>query len=107
VTPASSHDYDLAHRTALVKRQPVAGYDPAYGTESGQRRATARAPISLVYRRDPFLGPPTRSCAGYGAYEPRGPGALRRVSFSIAASPTRRHVRGGGELAVSGTTTAS
>jgi oligopeptidase B len=106
VTPVSSYDYDVvAHAATLVKRQPVAGYDPSsYATERLWATATdgTRVPISVVYRRDlrredgnPLL------LYGYGSYEasmdPTFSSARvslldRGVVYAIA------HVRGGGEL---------
>jgi oligopeptidase B len=106
VTPVSAYDYDVLTRTAhLVKRQPVAGYDPArYATERLWAPAPdgTRVPISVVYRRDLLRteGNPLL-LYGYGSYEasidPTFSSARvslldRGVVFAVA------HVRGGGEL---------
>ena len=52
VTPPSSYDYDVATReSTLVKRQPVAGYEPSqYATERLWATAAdgTRVPISVV-----------------------------------------------------------
>ncbi|WP_425466886.1 S9 family peptidase [Rarobacter faecitabidus] len=114
VRPATVLDYDVAARTAHVRKvQPVlGGYDP---DEYAQARLWATAddgtkvPISIVWRRDavavddagvPQSAAPLR-LYGYGAYEasidpglsiPRLSALDRGVVFAIA------HVRGGGEL---------
>jgi oligopeptidase B len=106
VTPPSSYDYDVdARASTLIKRQPVAGYDPAsYMTERLWATAAdgTRVPISLVGRRD-LRNPDGNPLLlyGYGSYEhsidPTFSSARvslldRGVVFAIA------HVRGGGEL---------
>lgn len=105
VTPPSSFDYDLARRTlALVREQPVAGYDRTR-FETHREWATApdgtRIPISIVHHRDLVRdGGNPLLLYGYGAYElsvdPTFSVARlslldRGVVFAIA------HVRGGGE----------
>ena len=106
VSPASAFDYDPVTRTAaLVKRQPVPGYDPER-YESRREWATApdgtRVPISIVARRDRRADEPSPMLLyGYGSYEvsidptfssSRVSLLDRGVVFAIA------HVRGGGEL---------
>jgi oligopeptidase B len=106
VMPTSAYDYDPRTRTStLVKRQPVAGYEPER-YESRRAWATAtdgtRIPISIVYRRDQRGdGPSPMLLYGYGSYEvsidPTFSAARvslldRGVVFAIA------HIRGGGEL---------
>ena len=106
VMPISAYDYDpRARSSTLVKRQPVAGYEPeryesrrAWGTASDG----TRIPISIVYRRDRRAdGPSPLLLYGYGSYEvsidptfsaSRVSLLDRGVVFAIA------HVRGGGEL---------
>ena len=106
VTPSSAYDYDLdARRADLVKRQPVAGYEPErYASERLWATAAdgTRVPISIAYRRD--LRQPDGNpllLYGYGSYEasidPNFSSARvslldRGVVFAIA------HIRGGGEL---------
>jgi oligopeptidase B len=106
VSPLSSYDYDVTTGTSsLVKRQPIAGYDPSqYATERLWATATdgTRVPLSVVWRRDlrredgnPLL------LYGYGSYETSIDPTFsatrvslldRGVVYAIA------HVRGGGEL---------
>jgi oligopeptidase B len=127
VTPLSSYDYDVTTgESSLVKRQPIAGYEPSqYATERLWAIAGdgTRIPISVVWRRDlrqasmvdsaPASGPSGHASAaspeggnpfllyGYGSYE---------TSIDPTFSATRvslldrgvvyaiAHVRGGGEL---------
>jgi oligopeptidase B len=113
VTPLSSYDYDPSSRQAiLVKRQPVAGYDPSqYATARVWADAGdgARVPVSIVWKRDrrqsgvdqsPEGGNPLL-LYGYGSYEASIDPTFsstrvslldRGVVYAIA------HVRGGGEL---------
>ncbi len=106
VTPLSAYDYDVGTReSTLVKRQPVAGYEPSqYTTERLWATAAdgSKVPISVVHRRDlrreggnPLL------LYGYGSYETSIDPTFsstrvslldRGVVYAIA------HVRGGGEL---------
>lgn len=106
-TPASVYDYDVAARSAtLRKRQPVlGGFDPG-DYESTRTWATAddgtQVPISVVKRRDtPRDGSAPCVLYGYGSYEacmdpwfsiPRLSLLDRGFVFAIA------HVRGGGEM---------
>ncbi len=106
VTPSTAFDYDLVdRRLTLVKRQPVAGYDPERFT-THREWATAddgtRIPISIVAPRDaPRDGTAPLLLYGYGSYEiSMDPGFSvarlslleRGVVYAIA------HIRGGGEL---------
>lgn len=106
VTPASAYDYDLvARHLTLVRRQPVAGYDPER-FDTHREWAVAddgtRIPISLVAARGtPRDGSAPLLLYGYGSYEiSMDPGFSvarlslleRGVVYAIA------HVRGGGEL---------
>ncbi len=105
--PPAIHDYDVATRTATLRRRtPVlGGYDPAE-YEEHRLWATAgdgtRVPISLVVRTDALgEGPVPLLLYGYGAYE-----ASMDPGFSIArlsvldrgAAFAIAHVRGGGEM---------
>jgi oligopeptidase B len=106
VTPTTDYDHDLrGQATTVVKRQPVAGYDPdRYET----RRLWAvaddgtRVPISLVRPRghtpdgtDPLM------LYGYGAYEISIDPTFSVSRLSLlerGGSYAIAHVRGGGEL---------
>ena len=106
-TPASTYDYDMRtrERTLLKREEVLGGFDPAhYRTERLHAVAPdgARAPISLVARRDAAgEGPRPLLLYGYGAYgismdawfsSPRLSLLDRGFVFAIA------HVRGGEEL---------
>jgi oligopeptidase B len=106
VAPLSSYDYDLQTRNrALVKQQPVPGYEPDR-YESFRLWAMApdgvQVPVSVVHRRGlAHDGSAAAVLYGYGSYEisidPSFSAARvslldRDVVFAIA------HIRGGGEL---------
>jgi oligopeptidase B len=106
VTPPSTFAYDIDTRTSrLIKRQEVAGYEPAR-YEARREWATAddgaRIPISLVVPRDRPAGEPGPMLLyGYGSYEVSVDPTFsvsrlslleRGFGFGIA------HVRGGGEM---------
>lgn len=105
VLPTSDYDHDLATgTTTLVRRQPVAGYDPdRYRTDRVWAQAPdgTRVPISLVHRDDGPAGAIPFLLYGYGAYE-----ISIDPTFSISrlslldrgAGYAIAHVRGGGEL---------
>ncbi len=104
--PMTDYDHDLSTgATTLVKRQPVAGYEPER-FETSRLWATAddgtEVPISLIRRRGaPTDGTEPLLLYGYGAYEisidptfsiSRLSLLERGVGYAVA------HVRGGGEL---------
>ncbi len=106
VTPPTVVDYDMATRTAEVrKRAVVAGYEPSrYRAERVHARAAdgVEVPISLVYRCPfPLDGSRPLLLLGYGAYgvafEPAFSAqylSLLDRGFVVAIA----HVRGGEEL---------
>ena len=106
VTPLSVLDFDLRSReSALLKRQPVPGYDPApYTTERVWATASdgTRIPISLVYREG-LVRDGTAPCFlyGYGSYEHSlepGFSSVRLCLLDRGFVYAIAHVRGGGEM---------
>ena len=104
VAPPATYDFELASGTsALVKRDPVPGYDASlYVTERLEARATdgTQIPISLVRRIDAALPAPTL-IKGYGAYGIPYPAAFDRSAVSLldrGVAVAIAHVRGGGDL---------
>jgi len=104
VTPPMVIDYEVAARTAIVrKRQPVPAYDPD-GYATSRTWATAddgtKVPVSVVHRKD-LQRPAPCLLYGYGSYE---------LTVDPGFSPTRlplldrgfvyaiAHIRGGGEM---------
>ncbi|MCE9552688.1 MAG: S9 family peptidase [Planctomycetes bacterium] len=106
LSPPSVFEYDLVtHERKLLKRDEVAGFDPAhYQTERIEATAAdgTKVPISLVYRRglkrdgsNPVL------LCGYGAYglsEDPTFDAARLSLLDRGFIYATAHVRGGGDL---------
>jgi oligopeptidase B len=105
-TPAETYDYDMVHRTRVLrKRQEVpSGHDPSlYVT----RRLFATAhdgetvPVSLLYRKStPIDGSAPLLLYGYGAYGISMPAAFSTNSLSLVDRGfvyAIAHVRGGTE----------
>jgi oligopeptidase B len=107
ITPSSTFEYDVAHKTsALLKQDDVpGGYDKSrYNVERLFLPAKdgVDIPVTVVYRKDKFVrGENPLFVYGYGSY-----GITMPDTFSVNRLPlldrgvvcTVAHIRGGGEL---------
>lgn len=105
-TPSTVLVYDMHdHERAVLKVQPVIGYDPR-GYEIELLYADAadgeRIPITLLRRRDqtPDNGPHPLLLSGYGSYGLSYPATFRSTRFSLVdrgVIVAFAHIRGGSE----------
>ncbi|HEY0564899.1 MAG TPA: S9 family peptidase, partial [Terriglobales bacterium] len=108
VTPASIFDYDVQHKTSVLKKQTeVPGGFDRMNYASERIWATARdgveVPISLVYRKDKFQRDGTNPLYvyGYGSYgivTPVGFNSNRLSVLDRGVVFALAHIRGSGDL---------